>query len=96
MHSRHSETNTSHAEVLALEALGYLASDTERFGRFLRLTGLSLDAVRAGAGDPQFLASVLDYLLQDEPLLLAWCDAAGHHAGAVAAARRTLPGFQAI
>lgn len=96
MQSRHSDTNLDHAEVLALQALAFLASNKDKFGRFLRLTGVNLDAIRSGATDSQFLASVLDYMLQDEPLLLEWCSSAGHHASDVQAARRNLPGFEPI
>jgi Protein of unknown function (DUF3572) len=60
------------AESLAIEALVFLAQDQERLSRFLAITGLEGQDLRAAAGQPGFLASVLDYLAQDESLLLAF------------------------
>lgn len=79
-------------EATAIAALGFLAADTERLGRFLALTGLDPGSLRAAAREPHFLGSVLDHLLNDEALLLAF--AANHRIqpAAVAAARQRLGG----
>jgi Protein of unknown function (DUF3572) len=66
------------AEALALDALTFLAADAERLERFLALSGLSVDNLRAAAAAPDFLAGVLDYFAGDEPLLLAFA-ANAHH-----------------
>lgn len=58
------------AEVIALKALTFLLSSGERASRFLKLTGLSPDDLRAGAGDRDFLAGVIDHLLADESMLI--------------------------
>jgi Protein of unknown function (DUF3572) len=60
------------AEALALEALTFLATDPERLERFVTLSGLSPDNLRAAGAAPDFLAGVLDYLASDEALLLAF------------------------
>jgi hypothetical protein len=57
------------AEILAIQALAFLASDGERLGRFLELTGIGPDDVRAAAREPHFLAAVLDHIAGYEPLL---------------------------
>lgn len=57
------------AEILAIQALAFLASDGERLGRFLELTGLGPDDIRAAASEPHFLAAVLDHIAGYEPLL---------------------------
>jgi len=62
--------NREAAEALAVEALTYLASDPERIERFLALSGLSPENLRAAAASPGFLAAVLAHLAQDEGLLL--------------------------
>ncbi|MGL4440561.1 MAG: DUF3572 domain-containing protein [Bosea sp. (in: a-proteobacteria)] len=67
--------NNQDAEGMAINALGFLASDPERLGRFLSVTGLGPENLRAAAGEPAFLLSVLDYVASDESLLLAL---AGH------------------
>jgi hypothetical protein len=59
----------SAAEGLAIQALTYLATDGERLGRFLAVTGIGPDEIRAAAGEPGFLAGVLEYLSNDEQLL---------------------------
>ena len=60
------------AEVIALKALAFIAGDGDRLGRFLALSGAGPDDIRRAAGDPQFLAGVLNHLLQDESLLLTF------------------------
>jgi hypothetical protein len=64
------------AEALALEGLTFLAADPEHLERFVALTGLSPDNLRATGATADFLAGVLDYIAGDEPLLLAF--AANH------------------
>lgn len=59
------------AESLALDVLLWIVGDEERLFPFLAATGLDLEAVRAGAKDPAFLAGVLDNVAGDEPVLLA-------------------------
>ncbi len=61
------------AQALALQALGWLAQDADRLGAFMATGGLDLADLRAQAGDPMLLAAVLDFLLADETLLLAFC-----------------------
>jgi len=78
------------AEQLAVSALGFLAAEPDRLSRFLSLSGLGPQNLRAAAADPAFLASVLDYLLSDEPLLLAFAAAQEQAPETIAAARRAL------
>lgn len=58
------------AEEIAGGALGVIAADEERLWRFLDLTGLAPDALRAAAARPGFAAAVLDHVAADEALLL--------------------------
>jgi hypothetical protein len=57
------------AEMLAIDALGFMAEDTERLNRFLAFTGLEAQSLRDAAREPNFLLGVLDHLAADEPLL---------------------------
>jgi len=84
------------AQVLALQALGWIASDDEVFPVFLSATGANLGDLRARASDPDFLAAVLDFLLQDDRWVVAFCDAGGHPYTAPQAARAALPGGAAV
>jgi hypothetical protein len=69
------------AEAMAAHALGFLASEPQRFARFLALTGVDLDEVRANASSPELLAAVLAHLNSDESLLLTFA-AVAHSAPA--------------
>ena len=60
------------AEAIAIKGLGFLGQEEERLLRFLVTTGISPQDLRELAGTPPFLASVLDYILQDESLLLVF------------------------
>ncbi|CAH1669639.1 MAG: DUF3572 domain-containing protein [Chelatococcus sp.] len=79
-------------EEIALQALGFLASDEERLERFLGTTGLGPDTIRESASQPGFLAAVLDHLAADEALLLTF--AANHRLDpeAISIARQKLAG----
>jgi len=57
---------------MAVAALNFLASDRERFERFLALTGLGPESLRAAARDPNFLVGVIEHVTADESLLLAF------------------------
>ena len=60
------------AETIGAQALGFLAGEPQRFARFLALTGVDIDEVRANAGSPELLAAVLAHLTSDESLLLTF------------------------
>ena len=64
------------AEILALQALGWLASDEDRLSRFLALSGLDPAALRDMADNRDTARAVLDFLLSDEALLLDFCEVA--------------------
>ena len=81
-----------HAETLAITALSFLAEEPERLGVFLSLSGIGPEAVRDAAREPEFLAGVLDHILGDETLLLAFAEAAGLDPADIARARHALGG----
>jgi len=80
------------AEVTALKALGFLAAEPERLSRFMELSGLDLQAIRAAAGEPGFLGGLLDHLLADDSLLLIFAEEHGLRPERIAQLRRKLPG----
>jgi hypothetical protein len=57
------------AAALAIAALGFIAAEPERLGRFLALTGIGPESLRSAARDPAFLIGVLDHLAGDDQLL---------------------------
>lgn len=80
------------AEKIALEALLWIAADEDLSGGLLSMSGAAAGDLRERAADPEFLGFVLDFLLMDEPALLAFCEHANHSPEAPMRARATLPG----
>jgi len=62
------------AGALAIAALRFIAAEPERLRRFLSLTGIEPQSIRAAAGGAGFLLGVLDHLAGDESLLLAFAN----------------------
>ncbi len=58
-------------QALALGALTATLKDERRAERFLALTGIGTDELRARLGDPRLLAAVLSFLEAHEPDLIA-------------------------
>lgn len=78
------------AEKLAIEALTFLATDQGRMAQFIAATGYGLAAIRAEAGSLQFLAAVLDFLMEDESLLLVFAAHTGCDPRKIGVAREVL------
>ena len=66
------EQRQAAAEELAIAALGFIAAEPERLGRFLAVTGIGPQSIREAAREPHFLAGVLDHVASDERLLMAF------------------------
>lgn len=81
-----------HAERIAIQALGWLAGNDDLMPVFLGATGSSADDIRAQAGDPAFLISVLDFLAMDDQWIIGFCDSAGLAYDIPMQARQALPG----
>jgi hypothetical protein len=80
------------AASLAVTALSFIAAEPERLGRFLALSGIGPDSIRSAAGDPGFLVGVLDHLVSDESLLVAFAEQHEIDPEEVMRARETLAG----
>ena len=80
------------AELLSLQALEWLAADGDRINGFLVMTGADASAIAANAQGPAFLGSVLDYLLTEDAMVIAFCDSCGLPYDAPMRARAALPG----
>lgn len=74
----------------ALQALGWVLGDAPRAERFLSLTGLTPDELRAGLGDPAVQGAVLEFLCGHEADLIAAAEALGMAPADLAAARERL------
>ncbi|WP_170758924.1 DUF3572 domain-containing protein [Ruegeria lacuscaerulensis] len=63
------------AEALALNVLSWLVGNEELLPVFLGSTGASAQDLRDRAAEPDFLGSVLEFLLLDDSWVIAFCDA---------------------
>jgi hypothetical protein len=78
------------AEIVAIQALSFVAGDPERLGLFLSETGIGPETLRSAASDPQFLVSVLDFVMRDDATVQAFASSSQHHPTTIAAAREAL------
>lgn len=87
---RREEDVNAAAEAIAIRALSFLAAEPERLGRFLALTGLGPENLRAAAREAAFLRSVLDHVTGDERLLVDFASDADLDPATVARAHHVL------
>ena len=78
------------AEIVAIQALSFIAGDAERLGLFLSESGIGPETLRTAAADPHFLGSVLDFVLRDDLTVKAFASASQLHPTNIAAARQVL------
>jgi hypothetical protein len=62
------------AQVIALQALEWLAGNEELFATFVTSTGASVSDLARQVQDPDFLAAILDFLLMNDDWVKAFCD----------------------
>jgi hypothetical protein len=78
------------AEIVAIQALSFVAGDPERLGLFLAESGIGPETLRTAAADPHFLANVLDFVLRDDDTVKAFAAVSQLHPTNIAAARQAL------
>jgi hypothetical protein len=88
--TKHGHNPREVAEIVAIQALSFVAGDPERLGLFLSETGIGPETLRSAASDPQFLVSVLDFVLRDDATVKAFASSSQHHPTTIAAAREAL------
>ena len=62
---------TEEAETLAVAAFSAITGDEERMSRFMSISGLRPETIRQAAESSRFFAAILEYVVSDEPLLIA-------------------------
>jgi Protein of unknown function (DUF3572) len=78
------------AEIVAVQALSFIAGEPERLGLFLAESGIGPETLRTAAADPHFLGSVLDFVLRDDATVRAFAAVSQLHPTNIAAARQAL------
>ena len=84
--------NPDQAATVALKGLAWLVNFDDELNRFLELSGLDRIDVRDRANEPEFLVSLLDFLLANEGLLVDFCQDTSIEARSVHTARHVLAG----
>jgi hypothetical protein len=80
------------AEIVAIQALNFIAQDPEQLGLFLAETGIGPESLRGAAQDPGFLTGVLEFILRDEKRVTAFAEASELPPETVSAAHIALTG----
>ncbi len=80
------------AETVALQAIAFIGADERAINALMAQSGIGVDDLREQITNPEFLAGILDFLLNDEGALLAFCEASDLAPEFVVKARRHLPG----
>jgi hypothetical protein len=88
--TKHRHNPREVAEIVAIQALSFVAGDPERLGLFLSESGIGPETLRSAAKDPQFLVSVLDFVMRDDATVKAFASSSQHHPTTIAAAREAL------
>ena len=78
------------AEIVAVQALSFIAGEPERLGLFLAESGIGPETLRNAAADPRFLASVLDFVMRDDATVKAFANVSQLHPTNIAAAHQAL------
>ncbi len=78
------------AEIVAVQALSFIAGDPERLGRFLAETGIGPQTLRSSAADPHFLKNVLDFVMRDDAMVKDFATASKLHPTNIAAAHQAI------
>jgi hypothetical protein len=84
------------AEIVALKALTWVVSQEDMLGGFLGTSGTARDELRQRVSEPEFLGSVLDYILTDDAWVIAFCDENDLAYEVPMTARQALPGGQDV
>ncbi len=87
---REPSPNPADPAALALTALAATLGDEKRAQRFLDLTGIGTEELRARAGEPTLLVALIAFLEAYEPDLIAVAGEIGVKPEALIAARRSL------
>lgn len=80
------------ADIFALNALGWIVGQEDILPAFLGATGSSEGDIRDRVSDPEFLLSVLDFLMMDDQWIISCCDALQVPYERVNEARQAMPG----
>ena len=80
------------AETLAAQAFSWVTEDVDRLQAFMAMTGAGPADIVRNAASARFLGTVLDYILTEDALVIAFCDSCHVPYTVPIQARALLPG----
>ena len=80
------------AETLGAQAFSWVADEADRLNAFMAMTGAAPADMVRNITSAAFLGTVLDYILTEDALVMAFCDSRNLPYAAVMQARALLPG----
>ena len=84
------------AQVIAIQALGWLVGNDELLPVFMGSTGTSAEDLKARVEDTSLLVSVMDFILMEDQRVLDFCEVAGFDPHKLQYVRYTLPGGEMV
>jgi hypothetical protein len=82
------------AQTLALTALTWVLGQDDLVGAFLNASGAAPQDLAALAQTPLFQGAILDFLMEEDARIIAFCDAQNLPYTCIQDARNALPGAQ--
>ena len=80
------------AEKLGAQAFSWVADEADRLNAFMAMTGAAPADMVRNITSAAFLGTVLDYILTEDALVIAFCDSRSLPYTSVLQARAVLPG----
>ena len=84
------------AQVIAIQALGWLVGNDELLPVFMGSTGTSAEDLKARVEDTSLLLSVMDFIMLEDQWVLDFCDVAGFDPNKLQSVRHALPGGEMV
>lgn len=84
--------NREKSEIIALQALTYIAAQEKTMSWMLTETGMDPRTLAQSAQNPEILAGVMDFLLMHEDILVDFCTSEKLDPTRIIRARQHLPG----
>ena len=84
------------AQVVAIQALGWLMGNNELLPVFMGSTGISAEDLKASLEDTSLLVSLMDFILMEDQWVLDFCDVSGFDPHKLQSVRHALPGGEMV
>ena len=84
------------AQVVAIQALGWLMGNNELLPVFMGSTGISAEDLKASLEDTSLLVTLMDFILMEDQWVLDFCDVSGFDPHKLQSVRHALPGGEMV